>query len=85
MLAVFVWYWRICRSYPESAMLLAVIPLFFAWRSLPSYFYCTAFPLFILLNTRILPKEQYATATASVLSGSLPGRENIGIATPVGV
>lgn len=85
MLAVFVWYWRICRSCPESAMLLAVIPLFFAWRSLPSYFYCTAFPLFILLNIRILPKEEYATATASVLSGSLSNRENIGIATSMGI
>jgi hypothetical protein len=66
-------------------MLLAVIPLFFTWRSLPSYFYCTAFPLFMLLNARILPKEQYATSTASVLSGSLRNRENIGIATSVGV
>ncbi|HTK09770.1 MAG TPA: glycosyltransferase 87 family protein [Ktedonobacteraceae bacterium] len=46
-------YWRICRKYPEAAMLLGVIPLFFAWRSLSSYFYCVAYPLFILLAIRL--------------------------------
>jgi hypothetical protein len=46
------WYWRLCRSHPEAAMLLAVLPLFFAWRSLPSYFACAAFPIFILLAAR---------------------------------
>src|SRR6266851_4207764 len=40
-----------------SAMLLAVLPLFFAWRSLPSYFYCAAFPLFILLATKAFPEK----------------------------
>lgn len=48
----YLWYWRICRTHPESAMLLAVLPLFMAWRSLSSYFYCTAFPLFILQAAR---------------------------------
>ena len=46
------WYWRLCKSCPEAAMLLAVLPLFFAWRSLPSYFACAAFPIFILLASR---------------------------------
>ncbi len=46
-------YWRICYKYPEAALLLAVLPLFFAWRSLPSYFYCTAFPVFILLIAKV--------------------------------
>ena len=36
-------------------MLLAVIPLLFAWRSLPSYFYCTIFPIFLLMAARPLP------------------------------
>lgn len=85
MLAMFVWYWRICRSCPESAMLLAVIPLFFTWRSLPSYFYCTAFPLFILLNARVLPKTQYATSSIRSLGDSLHNREHIGIATTLGI
>jgi uncharacterized membrane protein len=46
-------YWRVCRKYPEAAMLLGVIPLFLAWRSLSSYFYCVAYPLFILLAARL--------------------------------
>jgi hypothetical protein len=46
------WYWRLCKNHPEAAMLLAVLPLFFAWRSLPSYFACAAFPIFILLSSR---------------------------------
>jgi len=36
-------------------MLLAVFPLIFAWRSLPSYFYCAIFPIFLLMNARPLP------------------------------
>ena len=47
-----MWYWRVCKAHPEAAMLLAVLPLFFAWRSLPSYFACAAFPMFILLAAR---------------------------------
>jgi len=37
-------------------MLLAVIPLFFAWRSLPSYFYCIAYPIFILMASQAKPE-----------------------------
>jgi hypothetical protein len=48
MAGALCWYWRICRWHPEAALFLAVVPLFFAWRSLSSYFYCAAFPLFIL-------------------------------------
>jgi uncharacterized membrane protein len=57
MLASLLWYWRICKRIPEAAMLLAVLPLFFAWRSLPSYFYCVAYPLFILMAARTKAKE----------------------------
>ncbi len=45
MLVVLVWYWRICKERPEAAMVLAIIPLFFAWRSLSSYFNCAAFAI----------------------------------------
>ncbi len=58
MLFCIAWYWRICKSRPEAAMLLAMLPLFFAWRSLPSYFYCVALPLFILQAARVLPRKQ---------------------------
>ncbi|HLX56455.1 MAG TPA: glycosyltransferase 87 family protein [Ktedonobacteraceae bacterium] len=57
MLFCLAWYWRICKSHPEAAMLLAVLPLFFAWRSLSSYFCCSALPLFILQVARVLPKR----------------------------
>jgi uncharacterized membrane protein len=53
MVLMLAWYWRICRSCPESALLLAIIPLFFAWRSLPSYFYCAAYPIFILMAAKL--------------------------------
>jgi hypothetical protein len=58
MLFCIAWYWRICKSRPEAALLLAVLPLFFAWRSLPSYFYCAALPLFILQVARVLPRQR---------------------------
>jgi hypothetical protein len=61
MLVGLIWYWRICKERPEAAMVLAIIPLFFAWRSLSSYFYCAAFPLFILMAARTLPtKRRYS-------------------------
>ncbi|HLZ80978.1 MAG TPA: hypothetical protein VKP04_05045, partial [Ktedonobacteraceae bacterium] len=58
MIASLVWYWRICKKIPEAAMLLAVLPLFFAWRSLPSYFYCAAYPLFILMAARARARKK---------------------------
>jgi uncharacterized membrane protein len=54
-------YWRVCRKYPEAAILLGVIPLFLAWRSLSSYFYCVAYPIFILLAARMQERRQHIT------------------------
>jgi hypothetical protein len=64
MLASLTWYWRICKKLPEAAMLLAVLPLFFAWRSLASYFYCSAFPLFVLMAARRQAGKQEAAEEA---------------------
>jgi hypothetical protein len=61
MLVALLWYWRICKERPEAAMVLAIIPLFFAWRSLSSYFYCAAFPLFMLMAVRTLPSKRRRT------------------------
>ncbi len=58
MLASLAWYWRICKRIPEAAMLLAVLPLFFAWRSLASYFYCAAYPLLILMAARTSTRKK---------------------------
>ena len=63
------WYWRLCKAHPEAAMLLAVLPLFFAWRSLPSYFACAAFPMFILLASRGNTSKGSQPRNAPVLHG----------------
>ncbi|HEY6959608.1 MAG TPA: hypothetical protein VI814_12350, partial [Candidatus Limnocylindria bacterium] len=44
MLACLVIAWRTRRSSPEMGIALALIPLYFAWRSLFSYFFLV--PLF---------------------------------------
>lgn len=36
--AALYWYYRHCRQAPEAGLALAVVPLFFAWRSLIAYF-----------------------------------------------
>jgi uncharacterized membrane protein len=59
-----IWYWRICKKRPEAAMLFAVLPLFFAWRSLPSYFYCVAYPLFVLMSSKKIRSRLPARAPA---------------------
>ncbi len=61
MLIALAYFWRLCKERPEAAMLMAVIPLFFAWRSLSSYFYCAAFPLFILMAVRAFPAKSKRT------------------------
>lgn len=47
-----VWYYFNCRKYPESGLVLAVFPLFFAWRSYSFYFYPAAILVFamVLIN-----------------------------------
>jgi uncharacterized membrane protein len=48
--AALIWYWRWGHKRPEAAMVLAVLPLFLAWRSLPSYFDFCALPIALLLS-----------------------------------
>jgi uncharacterized membrane protein len=55
LLLCLAWYWRICQKYPEAVMLLAVLPLLFAWRSLSSYFYYAAYSIVILIAAKDLP------------------------------
>jgi hypothetical protein len=38
-IAGLVWYYLNCRRYPLTGLILAVLPLFFAWRSLWGYFF----------------------------------------------
>ena len=50
MVGALLWYFRWGRVRPEAAMILAVLPLFLAWRSLPTYFYFCALPAALLLS-----------------------------------
>jgi hypothetical protein len=49
ILGALAWYFRWGRQRPEAAIVLAVLPLFLAWRSLPTYFYFCALPAAVLL------------------------------------
>jgi hypothetical protein len=46
------WYWRYGRRMPEAGFVLAVLPLFFAWRSLTTYFYFVGVPAVVLWLAR---------------------------------
>jgi hypothetical protein len=52
-----VWYWFNCWRYPHSGLILAVLPLFFAWRSLWPYF----FYFDVILITAII-LDEYANS-----------------------
>jgi hypothetical protein len=39
LIAGIIWYYRHCTRYPQAGLLLAVLPLFFAWRSIWPYFF----------------------------------------------
>lgn len=86
MAAMLAWYWHLCRTRPETAMLLAVIPLFFAWRSLPSYFYCTAFPMMMLMVARMQPGEKLAFSLSGFFHNvTRKNTHQRRVAPPVGV
>ena len=66
-------YWRWGRSRPEAAMVLAVVPLFLAWRSLPTYFYFCALPAVLLaLALRLGPEVVKEAAMQPTTSEKLP-------------
>jgi uncharacterized membrane protein len=48
LIGAMVWYWRVCQRAPALGYTLAMAPLFFAWRSLTTYFYFTALPALAL-------------------------------------
>jgi hypothetical protein len=50
LLTSLVWYYFNCRKYPQAGLLLAVLPFFFAWRSLSAYFYFAALLVFALVT-----------------------------------
>jgi hypothetical protein len=52
------WYFRYGKRYPQTGPILAIIPLFFAWRSLWSYFFYAAIIslAYIMVNENITQK-----------------------------
>jgi uncharacterized membrane protein len=81
LLLVLIWYWHLCRKRPEAAMLFAVLPLFFAWRSLPSYFYCTAFPIFIIMTAKMEPISHGALVVGFLRKIG----ESVGVPSPMSI
>jgi uncharacterized membrane protein len=59
--------WRTRRTSPELGAVLAIVPLFFAWRSLFSYFFLL--PLFALAAIARMPLGQLAFERARKLGG----------------
>ncbi len=49
-----LWYVRYCKQYPDAGPILAILPLFFAWRSIWTYFYYIA----IIVLARMLIQEE---------------------------
>ena len=74
MIVCVVWYWRNCERMPEAGFVLAVLPLFFAWRSLTTYFYFVGLPALGLLLARSwqsgeLRYELSSSSTTATLAG----------------
>ena len=59
LILALVWYYFNCRKYPQAGLLLAVLPLFFAWRSFSAYFY---FASLLVFGAVII--EEYGKSTA---------------------
>jgi uncharacterized membrane protein len=56
------WYFRYGKRYPQTGPILAIIPLFFAWRSLWSYFFYAAIIslAYIMANENTTQKTLYS-------------------------
>jgi hypothetical protein len=64
-IAGIIWYYRNCRKYPQAGPLLAVLPLFFAWRSIWPYFFY--FDIIIIASI-IINEYRMETSSAPVLA-----------------
>lgn len=67
-----IWYFRNCRRYPHTGPILAVLPLFFAWRSLwPYFFYFDIIVLAAVLINEYSPKSSEQLAPVSLMNNKL--------------
>jgi len=72
VLASIGWYWKYGRAQPQYGIVLAVLPLFFAWRSLSTYFYFVVLPAVALLLARG-GHIVYSIRTEAGAGGTVPG------------
>ena len=66
-----LWYRKRGAAMPEIALVLSVLPLFFAWRSLSTYFYFIMLPAIALFFMRTRP-NYLGQKTASVTPACVP-------------
>jgi uncharacterized membrane protein len=59
LVAAIVWYWRNARAYPYLGVVLSIVPLFFAWRSLWPYF------LYVDIILLAVVMQEYGTSRQS--------------------
>lgn len=65
-----LWYFHNCQRYPQTGPILAVTPLFFAWRSLWSYFFYVAIiTLAYILANGLSEKAVQPQAMATPVAG----------------
>jgi hypothetical protein len=66
-IAAIIWYWRNARAYPYLGVVLPILPLFFAWRSLwPYFFYVDVILLALVMQEYAEKKELQAVSDAVV-------------------
>jgi uncharacterized membrane protein len=58
-IAAAVWYWRNARKYPYLGVILPILPLFFAWRSLWPYF------LYVDIILLAVVMQEYGTSSGT--------------------
>jgi len=65
------WYFRYCRQYPAMGPVLAILPLFFAWRSLwPYFFYADLIIIaFIIINEYQAEAPRQVVVVSPIRSG----------------
>jgi hypothetical protein len=76
-IAVILWYLKYGSRYPQTGPLLAILPLFFAWRSMYSYFFYAD----LIALAYILTNNQYSSVNSQVKSESLNNNEKLAYPT----
>jgi len=68
-----IWYFFKCNRYPQTGLILAVLPLFFAWRSLWGYFFYIDIIVLtaIMLNEYGMESNEESGKVLAVSSGKL--------------